>query len=171
MVREELVHGGSLRILSFASPGHPRYRPSVHLLLRDISSLKQGADCAILCFKLTNCKEGFWRHGAVLIDGFARVLPGTLGSHVPNVQGAPARLRGGEVGGFRSSAARHCPRRFLRFGMKPLGRVAGEESSAVVPTDHGNREASGVARQCDVPTTYHSDACWWRDYNWPGAFA
>lgn len=92
-----------------------------------------------LHFRLTNCEEGF-RHGrAMLVDGFAGILPHMAWSHVPNAQGARPCLRCGEIGGgLCNGAARHCLRRFLRVWMKHLGGVAGNEASAVIPTDHGN---------------------------------
>lgn len=116
--------------------------------------------------QLTDCQEGSGQGRAVLVDGFAAELPGTLRGHVAQAQGAPAHPGHGEAGGLWP-----CWGRPLRFGVKHLSGVAEHKASAVVPADQRCGQAGGVAGQGHVPASHHGGVHWGRDDDGDRVFA
>lgn len=102
----------------------------------------------------------------MLVAGLAAELPGTLGGHVPQVQGAPAQAGHRGAGGLCP-----CQGRALWFGVKPLGGGADHEASAVVPADQRSGQAGGIAGKGHVPTSHHSGVGWGRDDDGHRVFA
>lgn len=102
----------------------------------------------------------------MLVAGLAADLPGSLRGDAAQAQGAPAQEGPRGAGGLCP-----CRGRALRFGVKPLGGVADDEASAVVPADQRSGQAGGSAGQGHVPTGHHGGVGWGRDDDRDRAFA